>query len=61
MDGAKSINWKYEHISKCVNSSFVDGDYEKDNNRLHTMLENWHRHGTHIYPSIVINDVTFRG
>ena len=25
------------------------------------MFENWNKHGTHLYPSVVINDVTFRG
>ena len=32
-----------------------------DNNLLRKMLEDWNSYGHHLYPSVTINDVTFRG
>lgn len=32
-----------------------------DNKILRQMLNDWNAYGHHLYPSVVINDVTFRG
>jgi len=52
----------------CVESSFVKSgsatkaNYEKDDNiHLKEMQAKWKKYGTHSNPSLVINDVTFRG
>lgn len=56
----EKINWPFENVQKCVDNSFING-YETDNSILSTMRSNWSKLGTHLNPSIVINDVIFRG
>lgn len=56
----EKINYKFEFVKKCLDKSFVDG-YETDNSILRQMRSNWSKLGTHLNPSIVINDVIFRG
>ena len=54
-------------VKKCVDDSFetqsgMKPDPAVDDNRLlRKMLQEWTDYGHHIYPSVVINDVTFRG
>lgn len=54
-------------VKRCISDSFeaekgVPYDPEVDDNKiLRKMLKDWTDYGHHIYPSVVINDVTFRG
>jgi len=41
-------------------SSFENG-YESENKVLKEMKSNWSKLGTHLTPSVVVNDVIFRG
>jgi len=55
-----------DKVDKCVHESFettgAGPDYSKDDNKiLREMQENWNNLGSHLYPSVVINGVTFRG
>lgn len=56
----EKINWKFSTVQKCVADSFENG-YESENKILSTMKVNWSALGTNLNPSIVINDVIFRG
>lgn len=51
---------------KCVRDTFEgEGDMEirmqNKNKVLSMMAEEWSKYGSHLYPSVVINDFTFRG
>ena len=60
--GHKSIGVDYETTMKCVKESFVGNDMKKDDNRiLKEMAADWKKYGTGYWPSIVINDRTYRG
>jgi hypothetical protein len=46
----------------CVTSSFEGTNSQKDDNRmLREESESWKQYGTGYWPSIVINDRTYRG
>lgn len=51
----------------CVNGTFTSWDsnsvnYQTDENpTLAEMQEQWNKYGSHLFPSVVINNITFRG
>lgn len=57
----------FPDADKCLNSTFSSWDSEKvnydkdDNTLLKDMQEEWNKLGSHLYPSFVINNVTYRG
>ena len=59
------MNFNQDWVDNCVRDSFKSKgkvDYALDENiYFKKMAEEWHSYGTHLYPSVVINDVTFRG
>lgn len=63
--GHKISGFKSEYVDQCVKNSFENKgtvDYWKDENKyFKSMAEQWQEYGTHLYPSVVINDVSFRG
>lgn len=66
--GLQSIDFPKDWVDKCVEASFErnndepEADYDKhDNMYLRDMADDWKKYGSHIQPSLVINDVTFRG
>ena len=63
--GVKKIGFEQKWVDNCVKDSFENRgnvEYSKDeNNYLKEMATEWHNYGTHMYPSVVVNDVTFRG
>ena len=47
---------------ECVANSFEGSNFQKDDNRvLKTEAESWKAYGSAYWPSIVINDRTYRG
>jgi hypothetical protein len=53
-------------VETCIKDSFESNgpepDYAMDDNKiLRDMLFEWNNLGSHLYPSVVINNVTFRG
>jgi len=53
-------------VDTCIKESFesngAEPDYAKDDNKiLRDMLFEWNNLGSHLYPSVVINNITFRG
>jgi hypothetical protein len=65
--GHKSIGRSYDETMKCVKTSFdttssTDPNYSKDENRLlKADSEKWKALGSAYWPTIVINERTFRG
>lgn len=65
--GHKAIGKSYDETMKCVKSSFDttssgDPNYAKDDNRiLKEEAEKWKALGSAYWPSIVINERTYRG
>lgn len=60
--GHKSIGVEYEQTMQCVKDSFEGPNWQKDDNKvLKAMSESWKQYGTGYWPSIVINDKTYRG
>jgi hypothetical protein len=59
-------NKLYERVNTCISDSFEKSGPEfdsslDDNNHLRDMLLEWNNYGSHLYPSVVINSITFRG
>lgn len=55
-----------DRVDTCIKDSFesngAEPDYAKDDNKiLREMLFEWNNLGSHLYPSVVINNITFRG
>lgn len=52
-----------EYIDECVKNSFEGGkDPQTDDNKdLRMMQEEWIKYGHKVFPSLIVNDVTFRG
>ena len=55
-------------VDKCIKGSFEtngpeqEPDFAVDDNKiLRDMLFEWNDLGSHLYPSVVINNITFRG
>lgn len=60
--GHKSIGRDYQKTVDCVTASFEGSNSVKDDNRiLRDEAEAWKNYGTAYWPSIVINDRTYRG
>lgn len=60
--GHKSIGREYQKTVDCVTSSFEGSNPVKDDNRiLRAESEAWKEYGTAYWPSVVINDRTYRG
>jgi hypothetical protein len=59
----KSIGVDYETTMTCVRNSFEGSkDMDKDDNTiLSADAEGWKKYGSGYWPSIVINDRTYRG
>lgn len=54
------------NVEKCINESFESNgpepDFAVDDNKiLRDMLFEWNDLGSHLYPSVVVNNITFRG
>lgn len=67
-DCSRSIHSKlkldYSETMRCVNNTFDRGDYNdarQDNFGLAEERKYWNEYGAHFYPSIVINNRTYRG
>lgn len=57
-------NWgiNIEKVQQCVNETFDGPNHSFDNNNvLEEHSRDWQKLGTHLYPSMVINGMTFRG
>jgi hypothetical protein len=60
--GHKSIGRDFNFTMECVNNSFEGTNQAKDDNRiLRAEAEDWKQYGTAYWPSVVINDRTYRG
>lgn len=60
--GHKSIGIDYEQTMTCVRGTFEGSNMSKDDNRvLKEESDAWRKYGTAYWPSIVINDRTYRG
>ena len=56
------LNIDYDKTMKCVNDSFDNPDHGTGDNQLmknETAL--WDKHGAHYIPSVIINNVVYRG
>jgi hypothetical protein len=59
---AEGLRLDFEKIETCVKDSFEGDDFSSsDNSVLRASAIEWQKFGTHLSPSIVINDRTFRG
>lgn len=58
--GIKGLGLDNGAIQECVTATF-EGDNESDNKVYRDMAKDWKQHGTMLTPSVVINDVIFRG
>ena len=59
---ALGINW--EETKRCVKESFTSSDWKAastSNTKIDKEIAYWKQYGTNIYPSIVINQKTYRG
>lgn len=60
--GHKHINKDYQETQSCVKGTFLGSNFEMDDNRVLSEEANvWKQYGTGYWPSIVINDRTYRG
>ncbi len=60
--GHKEIGRSFEKTSTCVKNTFTGSNINKDDNTvLSDMAQEWKKFGTGYWPSIVINNRTFRG
>ena len=60
--GHKNIGMDYEQTMSCVRGTFEGSNTSKDDNRvLKDNSDTWRKYGTAYWPSIVINDRTYRG
>ena len=63
MSGSAAV----KEIKACIEDSWENAPGAKadpttdDNVYLRQMLEDWNNYGHHLYPSVIINDITFRG
>ena len=60
----KKLSLNFEETKQCVENSFSSSDWDKNgttNSMIDTEIEYWKKFGSGIYPSIVINNRTFRG
>ena len=56
------ISW--QKTTQCVDKSFTGKDWKKEetfNTKIDNEIAYWKQYGTNIYPSIVINQKTYRG
>ena len=66
-DAHKRIGEDYERTMKCVNDSFEPSTksaselWEQDNSILRENAKKWTEYGVLYWPSITINQMTFRG
>ena len=52
----------YGQTMECVNESFSETSYDEGTNQiLDAEVEAWNNHGAHYIPSIIINQVAYRG
>lgn len=60
--GHKQINRDYTKTTDCVKATFEGNSFSQDDNRiLREDSEAWKKYGTGYWPSIVINDRSYRG
>jgi hypothetical protein len=60
--GHKAINRDYQPTLDCVKSTFSGSNYAQDDNKVFKEdSEAWKTYGTGYWPSIVINDRSYRG
>jgi hypothetical protein len=60
--GHKQIGMNYTKTMECVANSFEGSNSQKDDNSiLRQEADGWKQYGTGYWPSIVINDRTYRG
>jgi len=60
--GLKRIGLDIEEMEEEINRTFIKpGDLDSENYILKKIQTERHKIGLHIYPAVVINDVTFRG
>jgi len=60
----KKLGMEFAETQKCVNSSFSSSDWAKNttnNTIIDEEIEYWRQYGSGIYPSVVINNRTYRG
>lgn len=59
-----ALKLDYQETMACVNDTFKRGDsndFKQDNTALAEEKQYWNDYGAHFYPSIVINNRTYRG
>ena len=60
--GHKQIGRDYQKTDDCVRDSFTGSDMNNDDNTVFkTESEDWIKLGSAYWPSVVINDRTYRG
>jgi len=60
----KKLGISFEETQKCVSDSFSSSDWASNstvNQMIEEEIEYWRSYGTGIYPSLVINNRTYRG
>ena len=58
----QELGMSYEDTMKCVNNSFSEADHNKGTNTiLEAEAKAWNSHGAHYIPSVIINQVAYRG
>jgi hypothetical protein len=56
------LEMDYDATEACVNDSFSNSDHTKgDNTILSEEVEAWNMHGAHYIPSVIVNNVAYRG
>jgi hypothetical protein len=59
---ATGLELNFAEIETCVKKTFEGDDFQTDDNIvLRDSANEWQKYGTHLSPSIVINNRTFRG
>jgi len=59
----EAIGYEYDNTMNCVESSFEDGhiNWKSENAILKENHQRWLEYGTHFWPSVTINKISYRG
>jgi len=60
----KRLELDYKTTENCVGESFTGGEWQDSTNfneKIDEEIRYWREYGTNIYPSIVVNQKTYRG
>ena len=60
----RKLDLSFSTTRECVEKSFTNKDWKEStahNDKIDQQIEYWRQFGTNIYPSVVINQKTYRG